>query len=116
MALGQPCTAGLPWESRVGGVNRLRNFNCSLLALCVETLPCWNGQWLDLGNSTAGEERRGRGALTWHEGSVTDEQLLRDTAHPPQESHWEEQDLGREGKIKDSCAIRTNLKAGCSGR
>lgn len=37
MALGQPCIAGLPWVSRVGGFNRLLNFNCSLLALHART-------------------------------------------------------------------------------
>lgn len=33
MALGQPCIAGLPGVSRLGGFNRLLHFNCSLLAL-----------------------------------------------------------------------------------
>lgn len=71
MALGQPCIAGLPGVSRLGGFNRLLNFNCSLLALRARrgqrgcgTLPYWNAPWLDLGNSTAGEERRDRGRGT----------------------------------------------------
>lgn len=37
VALGQLCTAALPGVSRLGGFNRILNFNCSLLALRART-------------------------------------------------------------------------------
>lgn len=111
VALGQPCIAGLPRVSRVGGFNRLLNLNRSLLALragtcqrgCAGRFPTgmldgWT--WATLLLEKRGEEGRGRQALTHtrHEGSVTGEQLLRDTARSPWESHCEEQDWDRERK------------------